>query len=79
MKWIVKLLMRLGVMSYFTPDDIINAEVEDACREHSEVVRTVRAAGISQQRNNAALKQVLADVRGKSNMLMDVDHPSHPH
>lgn len=63
MEWILSVLKYLGIIPPFTSDEVMNAETEDALREHANLVTEVRERAAQRREGTAEIREALTQAR----------------
>jgi len=71
--WLTSILRRVGVLSAFTADDVLNAESEDALREHKLVVEEVKTQSAARKQTNEKLRNALRQARVRTHAFAEFE------
>jgi hypothetical protein len=74
MKWIFQMFKLFHLLPAFTADDVLNAEQEDALREHAEVVQAVKAQAEQRRSGNEKLRAALHEARQAMPVFGEFEH-----
>lgn len=81
MKWMKWMGRFFGLVPDFTADDILNAEQEDALREHGAALQAVQAKSAERRLGNSRLRAALDEAKSALAIpaLSDFEHALHHH
>lgn len=72
-KFVERLLRKIGVVSPFTNDDVINAEIENSARDHQGIVVRLQTAVTRRLEANHALREALMIAQERTSSFADFE------